>query len=70
MWWIDILGIAAAGTGWVLIPRWVEFTTRLYRDRGLGDAPPLTGGAFAVAVRAACVVIAVFATVDLIRRLT
>jgi hypothetical protein len=71
MWWIDVLGIAAACTGWALVPRWVDFTTRFYRERGLSAAaPPLMGGAFAVAIRAACAVIAVFATVDLIRNLT
>jgi hypothetical protein len=70
MWWIDVLGIAAACAGWVFIPRWVDFTTRFYRDRGLGDPPALMSGAFAVAFRAACAVIAVFAAVDVIRRLT
>ena len=70
MWWIDLLGITAACAGWILVPRWVDFTTRVYRDRGLGDPPASVSGAFAVAFRATCAVIAVFATVDLIRRLT
>ena len=70
MWWIDLLGIAAACTGWILIPRWVDFTTRVYRDRGLCDPPALMSGAFAVAFRIACTVIALFAAIDLIRRLT
>jgi hypothetical protein len=48
----------------------VDFTTRFYGDRGLGDPPALMSGAFAVAFRAACAVIAVFAAVDVIRRLT
>jgi len=70
MWWIDLLGIAAACAGWILIPRWVDFTTRVYRDRGLGKPPALMSSAFAVAFRVACAVIAVFAAIDLIRRLT
>jgi hypothetical protein len=71
MWWIDVFGIAAACAGWILIPRWADFTTRFYRERGLSaTAPPLIGATFTVAVRAACAVIAVFATVDLIRNLT
>jgi hypothetical protein len=66
MWAIDVLGIVAALAGWVLIPRWIEFTTSFYRSRGQGP-PAIVGSSFGIAVRAACVVIAVFATIALIR---
>jgi len=71
MWWVDVLGIGAAIAGWGLIPRWVEFTTSFYRDRGLALlAPALMGRAFVMVIRGVCVLIAVFATIDLIRNLT
>lgn len=71
MWWIDLLGIAAACAGWGLIPRWVDLTERFYRTRGLGLlAPPLMGTAFVVLFRGACALVALFATIDLVRNVT
>jgi hypothetical protein len=68
VWWLDLLGLGAACAGWLLIPRWVEFTERFYRTRGSGLlAPPLMGRAFVVVIRAACLLVALFAAVDFVR---
>lgn len=68
MWAIDVLGLVAALAGWALIPRWIAFTSSVYRSRGL-EAPAIVGSSFRMAFRAACVVIAVFAAIALIRAL-
>jgi hypothetical protein len=66
MWWIDVLALALVVVAWVVVARWVAFTSGFYRRRGadFGNGHPVT-----VALRGAFILIAVFATADLIRRL-
>jgi hypothetical protein len=66
VWWIDVVVLTLIISAWMVVPPWMTLTAALYRRRGadLGE-----GDLVAVVFRAALILIAVFATVDFVRRL-
>jgi len=69
VWWLDLIILGVLAGVWMVVPRWVSFTSSFYERLGLsvfalGEA---TQSVISTIIRGAILLVGVFAVVNLVR---